>query len=182
MPQGPGRRAINLDPYKDEILSLYTSRTTVTSILTLLYKKYNIQISKRTLESRLQSWDIQYQNRTLISDPLLHARIRVLFFQVGLEEKELLSVLQTEGYSLSSRTLQYIRTKLGLKRRVRDPIQAQLQREQILEVLQAEAEKRLIQAYGKEMLHRYIRGQGFIIERYTNLYSSRTIANLFILL
>ncbi|KAL5362969.1 hypothetical protein BJX96DRAFT_167093 [Aspergillus floccosus] len=87
-----GRKAINLEPYRDEIILLYSSSTS----------KYNLQISKRTLKNRLQQWEIRRQDRTITSNSLLHARIRVLFFQVGLEDKELLSVLQKEGFSIFS--------------------------------------------------------------------------------
>ncbi|KAL5366644.1 hypothetical protein BJX96DRAFT_170107 [Aspergillus floccosus] len=135
-----GRKAINLEPYRDEIISLYSTSTSVDSIRI-----------KRTLENRLQQWEIRRQDRTIASNPLLHARIRVLFFQVGLEDKELLSVLQKEGFSIFSRTLRRLRTQLGLFRRVRDPLAQQLQREEMLKAL--------------ELLHRHIRSKGYIIRR-----------------
>lgn len=160
-----GRKTINLEPYKDEIILLYSSSTSVDSIRTSLQEKYNLQISKRTLESRLQQWEIRRQDRTITSNPLLHARIRVLFFQVGLEDKELLSVLQKEGFFIFSRTLRRLRTQLGLFRRVRDPLAQQLQREEMLQVLVREAERGVIQGYGKELLHRHIRSKGYIIGR-----------------
>ena len=160
-----GRKAIDLEPYRDEIISLYSSSTSVNSIRTSLQEKYNLQISKRTLENRLQQWEIRRQDRTIASNPLLHARIRVLFFQVGLEDKELLSVLQKDGFYISSRTLERLRTQLGLFRRVRDPLAQQLQREEMLKVLVREAERGVIQGYGKELLHRHIRSKGYIIGR-----------------
>ena len=160
-----GRKAIDLEPYRDEIISLYSSSTSVDLIRTSLQEKYNLQISKRTLENRLQQWEIRRQDRTIASNPLLHARIRVLFFQVGLEDKELLSVLQRDGFCISSRTLERLHTQLGLFRRVRDPLAQQLQREEMLEVLVREAERGVIQGYGKELLHRHIRSKGYIIGR-----------------
>ena len=160
-----GRKAIDLEPYRDEIISLYSSSTSVDLIRTSLQEKYNLQISKRTLENRLQQWEIRRQDRTIASNPLLHARIRVLFFQVGLEDKELLSVLQKDGFCISSRTLERLRTQLGLFRRVRDPLAQQLQREEMLKVLVREAERGVIQGYGKELLHRHIRSKGYIIGR-----------------
>ncbi|KAL4889310.1 hypothetical protein BDV59DRAFT_195730 [Aspergillus ambiguus] len=160
-----GRKAINLEPYKDQILSLYSSHLSVNSILAYIQDEYSFQISKRTLENRLQQWGVYRQDRTTSSSSLLHARIRVLFFQVGLEDREILQVLEKEGYSISSRTLRRLRINLGLYRRTKDPITQQLQREEILDVLVQEAEKGIIQGYGKEMLHRYIRNKGFIIGR-----------------
>jgi hypothetical protein len=54
---------------------------------------------------------------------VLHARIKVLFFfQVGLEEKELLRVLHAEGFDIKPQTLEYLRHNLGLFCRAVNPM------------------------------------------------------------
>jgi phage gp16-like protein len=42
------------------------------------------------------------QNRTASLGLVLHARIKVLFYQVGLEEKEMLHVLQQKGFNIQA--------------------------------------------------------------------------------
>ena len=46
-----------------------------------------------------------------------HARIKVLFYQVGLEETDVITVLHQDGYAINRRTLRRIRKGLGLVRR-----------------------------------------------------------------
>jgi hypothetical protein len=36
------------------------------------------------------------------SNIILHARIKILFFQVGLENKEMLQALQAEGFDITN--------------------------------------------------------------------------------
>ncbi|PTU22632.1 hypothetical protein P175DRAFT_0507447 [Aspergillus ochraceoroseus IBT 24754] len=97
-----GRKAVDLEPYKGNIISLYQAQSSVDSIREFLINK-NVKVSKRTLEARLQEW----------------------------EDKELLD----------------------------------LQTDTILRALLEEAEKGVIQGYGKEMLHRYMCSQGHILAR-----------------
>jgi hypothetical protein len=159
------RPSINLEPYKAEIIDLFKTNTSVSSLIEFLSDRYNIQVKERTIRSRLQAWGVQKQNRTASSNTILHARIKVLFYQVGLEEKDLLHALQCEGFDLTAHTLKYLRHRLGLFRRTRDPITTQLQVENVIQELQKELEKGQIEGYGKELLYRHFRRHGFTIAR-----------------
>jgi Clr5 domain len=158
------RPSINLELYKAEIISLFQNNTSVDSIADILQNKYNLQVTYRTIQSRLHEWGIRKRNRTTTSDFILHARIKILFFQVGLEEKELLRALQAEGFEVAPRTLQRLRLQLGLRRRT-NLIEAQLQVDEIIQGIQEELEKGTIEGYGKELLHRHFRTRGFIVAR-----------------
>lgn len=136
--QNMPRTAINLDPHKAEIINLYTENMPCDSIIERLARSYNITISERTLRTRLRGWGIQKQNRTVGTNEVLHTRIKALFYQSGLEENELLEVLKQDGFDISARTLQYLRQKLGLYRRIKNPIAAQPQVENMLEQLRTE--------------------------------------------
>lgn len=106
---GGGRPSINLEPYKDEITELYLNNTVPSRIAAHLDNHYGISATSRTIESRLRRWGVKKSNRTASTDPVLHARIMILFYQVGLEEKELLKVLQLDGFKIEASTLKYVR-------------------------------------------------------------------------
>jgi Clr5 domain len=158
------RPSIDLGSYKAEIISLFRCDHSADSIAKILHDKYNLQITDRTIRSRLQEWGIRKRNRTISSDPILHRRIKILFFQVGLEEKEMLQILQAEGFEITARTLRRLRSRLGLRRRTK-PIEAQLQVEEVIREIQSELDKGTIEGYGKEFLHRHFRSKGFMISR-----------------
>ncbi|KAL4933488.1 uncharacterized protein BDV17DRAFT_252101, partial [Aspergillus undulatus] len=159
------RPAINLDPYRLEISQLYLAGETPDSIALNLAAKYQISVTAPTIKVRLRTWGIRKQNRTAARDEALHARIKVLVYQVGLEEKELLQVLQREGFNIQPRTLKYVRHSLGIFRRVSNPITAQAQVESVLSHLRTALASGQIEGYGRKMLHQHIRSQGFMISR-----------------
>lgn len=159
------RPSINLEPYKAELINLYQNSASIQSLQTFLLDQHGIQLTTRTIESRLQKWGIKKQNCTASSDTMLHARIRILFFQVGLEEKDLFHVLKAEGFDISPRMLKYIRHQLGLYHRTVNPITTQHQVDRVIEELHTELQTGQIEGYRKELLHRHFRNRGFIIAR-----------------
>ena len=158
------RPSIDLESYKTEIISLFQNSNSSASIASLLQNKYNLEVRERTIKSRLQEWGIRKRNRTTTSDTILHARIKILFFQNGLEEKELLRALQDEGFDITHRTLKRLHTQLGLRRRT-NHIEAQQQIDEIVQAIEEELERGTIEGYGKELLHRHFRSKGFMIAR-----------------
>jgi hypothetical protein len=159
------RPLIDLEPFKAEIIHQYQNDTSCALIEEFLHTQHGIDVNQRTIYSRLRAWGISKQDRTATSNEVLHARIKVLFFQVGLEEKDLLHVLRLEGFNIKPRTLKHVRHHLGLFRRTTNPLLLQQQVETIIKELEKQIEKGQIEGYGKELLHRHIRNQGFIIAR-----------------
>jgi hypothetical protein len=159
------RPSINLEPYKAEMIELFTNNMSLSSLQEFLSDRYGININQRTIHSRLRAWGVHKQNRTASTDTVLHARIKVLFFQVGLEEKDLHHVLKCEGFDITPQTLKYLRHRLGLFRRTINPVIAQQQVEAVIEELQKELEKGQIEGYGRRLLHRHFRNHGFMIGR-----------------
>ncbi|KAL4777942.1 hypothetical protein BJX76DRAFT_344544 [Aspergillus varians] len=98
------RTAIDLEPYKAEIINLYTKNIPCDLIIEQL-AAYNITVSKHILCTRLCGWGIQKQNYTVGTDKVLHAWIKVLFYQISLKENKLLEVLQQDGFNISACTL-----------------------------------------------------------------------------
>ncbi|KAJ5462543.1 hypothetical protein N7475_007487 [Penicillium sp. IBT 31633x] len=112
------RQQINLEPYRDEIITLYHHGVSSDSISRILESRHNIQVKERTIQSRLRKWGIRKRHRTTTGDEALHARIEMFFLQDKLTDKAMLSRLQQEGYGISERTLRRLRFKLGLHARV----------------------------------------------------------------
>ena len=138
----PGRNPIDLEPYRAEIEELYlTNHNTIDYVISQLQARHNIQPKATTLKDRLRKWGIRQRKPALTSDEALHARIKVLFFQAGLDEKDLHRVLQADGHNISLSTLKRLRSKLGLYRRVTNPAMAQQQVEEVLKKLEEEFEK-----------------------------------------
>ncbi|KAE8383936.1 hypothetical protein BDV23DRAFT_177436 [Aspergillus alliaceus] len=70
------RSAIDLGPYKAEIIDLYTNNIPCDSIIENLSRSYNLTVSEHTLCTRLKSWGIQKQNHIVGTNQVLHARIK----------------------------------------------------------------------------------------------------------
>lgn len=111
------RQQINLEPYRDEIITLFQHGISSDSISRTLESRYNIQVKERTIQSRLRKWGIRKRSRTTTADEVLHARIKVLFIQDRLTDKAMLKLLRQDGYDISERTLRRLRFQLGLHAR-----------------------------------------------------------------
>ena len=106
------------------------------------------------MSSRLQAWGVRkYNPRSVRKEPALLERVQELFYKLGLEDTEILTVLQSEGFQITARTLRRVRTELGLIRRTDDPSQKQVQEKLALQGLIKEAEAGTIEGYGKELLY-----------------------------
>ncbi|KAJ5466578.1 hypothetical protein N7539_009534 [Penicillium diatomitis] len=104
------RQQINLEPYREEIITLFQRGISSDSISRILQSRFNIQVKERTIQSRLRL-------RTTTADEVLHARIKVLFMQDKLTDKAMLKLLRQDGYEISERTLRRLRFQLGLHAR-----------------------------------------------------------------
>ncbi|OJJ07710.1 hypothetical protein ASPVEDRAFT_46950 [Aspergillus versicolor CBS 583.65] len=86
-------------------------------------------------------------------------------YQVGLNEEEILHVLQLEGFNIQARTLKYVRQRQGLLRRTTNTIADQAIVEGVLKQLRTELSSGQIEGYGMRMLYHHFRSQGFLIAR-----------------
>ena len=83
---------------------------------------------------------------------ILYAWIKILFFEIGLEDNDLLHALQDEGFDITNWTLKRLRTQLDLWHHT-NPIEAQQQMDEIVQAIEEELEKEIIKRYGKKLLH-----------------------------
>jgi hypothetical protein len=160
-----GRPSIELQPYQDEIIQLYRTGVSYEDIVQTLQNRYGIQVGITTIKLRLKNWGVQKINRTARKDTVLHARIKVLMFQVGLSDTEILHVLKHEGWDIKARTLKNVRLKLGLYRYITDPTANQAEVDRVLNQLRTELATGQIEGYGRRLLHQHFKSQGFLLAR-----------------
>lgn len=160
-----GRPPVNLEPHKTEIIGLFEKKINSKDICKHLKTQHDIQISSRTLNQRLLLWGAKKKVKNTTSNEVLHARIKHLFFEVGLSDQEIVAVLHDEGHDVSKRTLRRLRHKLGIRLRLDSPSQQQAQVQEILDALTEEMDKGTIEGYGKELLHNHFRSKGYVFAR-----------------
>lgn len=160
-----GRPRVDLEPYKTEVIGLFEKKTKSNDICKHLKRQHDIQISSRTLNQRLLLWGVKKKTEISTSNEVLHARIKHLFFEVGLSDQEIVAVLHDEGHDVSKRTLRRLRQKLGIRLRLDSPAQQQAQVQEILDALTEEMDKGTIEGYGKELLHNHFRSKGYVFAR-----------------
>jgi hypothetical protein len=85
--------------------------------------------------------------------PIEIERIQVLFFDVSLEDTEILQVLKREGDEISKHTLVRLRFELGLRRRVRGEEQCQAADALVQRLVEEELGKGVIDGYGRGYLY-----------------------------
>jgi hypothetical protein len=161
-----GRSPINLEPYKEEIIQLVRDGLSSTNIAAHVRVRHGFTVSERTIKSRLKEWGTRRRNQAQNSnmDSALHDRVKTLFFEYGLEDKEMFRVLQDEGFQISLRSLGKLRRSLNLRRR-ENPIQAEQRTAELRAMIREELAKGTIAGYGKKLLHRHFRSLGVIVSR-----------------
>ena len=151
------RPQTNLEPFKARIIALYQADSSSDQICTILENEYQTKVRPRTISSRLQAWGIhKYHPRTRSNNPQCLERVKILF-QNGLQDKDILQVLQNENLQISARTLRRLRSLISLPRRTDNPDHQQEQEEGARQIIIQELGKGVIKGYGRELLFRYIR-------------------------
>ncbi|KAF2796715.1 hypothetical protein K505DRAFT_359073 [Melanomma pulvis-pyrius CBS 109.77] len=111
-----GRRAINIQPHKEELVGLFHEGLTYEQLRTWLANTHHVTASLRTIKTWFKRWKVTRRLPTGIEDRIKR-RIQVLFFEVGLEDHEILEVLRGEGHTIGKYTVTRLRLELGLQKR-----------------------------------------------------------------
>jgi hypothetical protein len=118
-------QAINLDAHRADLISMYQTGATAIELKEWLEEEHGVSIAVRSIKRRLQTWNVQKTRSwaALIEADGLQPLILDLFFDKGLNDSEILQVLQRRDYPLTQRMLRVVRLRMGLKRRLNDPME-----------------------------------------------------------
>ena len=155
--------AIDLEPFRDEIISLAEKGTSYQSICNSLQSIHNLKVDRTILSTRLKTWG--FISKTFAEDTILHDRLRTLIFQLSLLDKQILPILQSEGYKISGRTLRRLRGKLGISRRVVSAEGKADRSAEIQRVIESEINTGDIEGFGRSLLHKHLRRHGYLFPR-----------------
>lgn len=115
-----GRTPQKLESVRAEITQLYTTGTSIPEILSILELKHNLRTSRHTLYRRMKIWGISV-NRTVTKDtPELRDWIRSHFFDLKPTDRELVQLLEGEGFVVSVTGIQRLRKDIDLWHRFSD--------------------------------------------------------------
>src|SRR5205807_8525500 len=162
----PGRPKVNFEIHQPTLRTLYESEgLSFDQLSEYLLSEHQIQVTARTIKRRFQVWGIRKRHPPIVLSDELKKRIQVLFFEIRLDDKDMLHVLQQEGFQIGKYALVRLRFELNLRRR-EYKIEQQQEADIIVRNLVAqELEKGAIDGYGRRYLYTYFRQRGFICAR-----------------
>jgi len=110
------RPKVDLSPCKDLIVESYKQGSTSAQIAEMLTYR-GVKTSERTVKARLAEWGVT-KRKGAKETPELRVRIADLFYNVGLQDGDMLQVLKADGYKIEKRRLARIRKVMGLRRTI----------------------------------------------------------------
>ena len=155
----------NLKLYKTEIISLFQNNNSAVTIATILENKYDFKIKDCTIESHFQQWRIHKQNHITDFNTAFHAQIKILFFEIDLEDDDMLHALQDERFDIIDWNLKDVWHQLDFWCHM-NFIEAQQQMNEIIQAIEKELKKETIKKYEKKLLHYYFQNRNFIIAQW----------------
>lgn len=177
-----GRPTIDLNNLKSVIYYYYCEQDyTLQAVIHILAERYMTEVNLRSLKRRLAEWGF-HKNIARISStllPTLQARLIQLFHHHMLTDREILVVLQQEGYpNIIPIRLQHLRLSIGLSRRAISGNYITNQ-EEIQSILEAELNTGTIIQFGRQRVYEHLRRQGYLIARYNIITFMYTETNSF---
>jgi hypothetical protein len=139
---------INLNPFKDRIISWFHDDLSYKDIAERLLKDHNVVCTDRTIQRRLKLWGAKKRSRVL-ETAALRLRIVTMFF-MNFPDPIIVRALNQEGYSIGLTQVVRIRKSQDCKRRLTVWEQAEAD-SKLWEIVQAELDKGEIEGYGKEL-------------------------------
>jgi hypothetical protein len=146
------RHSINLLLYRNTIIEWACMNVSHETIIIRLKDLWEIDINARTIERRLQEWNIQACTQTA-DTPFLRTQIAILY-RLGDTDEEMLEDLEDCGYTASITGVVCIRKKLGLIRRM-TTMDRQAADKQLFAILQSKLNNGRVADYRRRHLHIY---------------------------
>jgi hypothetical protein len=156
---------IDLNPHKDEILTLLSEKITHEAIRTLLQDKHHIKTSRSGLKNRLREWHSTHPTPTSTLTRRFDIQDRVLELLPVYNTSEILAILDKDGTPSSIRTVRRIREDHKIKMRL-SPFERQQQVCDIEAILISENIIGDIEDFGRRTLYRHLRAMGLFYTEY----------------
>jgi len=175
-----GRPPTEFSHLRGLLTELYQTQN-IPQLRDFLLEEHGIKTSIRTIKRRFQEWGIQKEPPVKLSETLKN-RIIILFFESGLEDAEMLVILQKEGWNIGKWTLVRLRRECGLRRRIGRTEEDRIEADIIVRrLLEKEIEKGVLEGFGREYLKTHFRQAGHVVatDRLFRIYkelSSEAIA------
>jgi hypothetical protein len=116
------RPEADFEAFRDQLVDLFHSGASYDS-LRIWLQEHEISVTSRTIQRRFAQWGVRKRNPPVEVSDDIQQRVWDLFFQLGLNDDEILQVLHNEGFMITKKSLRTIRVQLGLKRRLDDPVE-----------------------------------------------------------
>ncbi|KAG8533966.1 uncharacterized protein KY384_001709 [Bacidia gigantensis] len=119
MPGGrPKKNRDFFDDKRDEMYEMYITQNKTLDEVRDRYEEQGISASIRAYQARFKEWGFPPKRARYVDLPDIHDRVKYLWEQ-NVSHKEMLEILNAEGFNVSDRQLAKVRRKDGLK--MRDP-------------------------------------------------------------
>jgi hypothetical protein len=155
--------AIPLDQYREVITENYLGGVDAEDLALLLLEKYQVEVSVRTIQRRLQDWGVKKLVRVVYSQELRLAIIS-LYFEFRANDVVMLHILHSRGFKIAECSLYRLRRSMGLKRRV-SVFQREESDDELRRVVEEELDNGQIEAYGRTLLDSHFPSHGFNFAR-----------------
>lgn len=158
------RPTLDLDQFKEEIWHwVYSENCSSSVIARYVSGRLGKHVGARTIQSRLKLW--KYNRRNMVEETTeLRLSIAILFQKSYSDGHIVRNLHRSHNILISQRQVANIRKRLGLVRRmtVYQRAEADLQ---LVELVKQELDKGTIEGYGKRLLEKWFRKQGYVTTR-----------------
>lgn len=150
---------VDLESQKNEIITRYLSGEGAPELSVWL------GVSRRTLQNRLGEWNVVKRPATT-DTPDLRLQIWYLVYQCCLNDAEVVYALLEQGYVITRRSLERIRSEEGIVRRHCLTGEALKKSDEFLcQVVKFHLDKGSIEGFGRGHLHTYFRMHNYPVSR-----------------
>lgn len=151
--------SISLDPHRQEIVDLIHHGSTANDISRLLLEKYDINVTKSTLNRYIASKRLRSENPQVQLEDL-DTLLRDLSRHLG--PKEVLKVLRKKGFRMTGQALYSHRSRLGNQFRTTNPeAERERWRFKLDAIVSIELKDGAIDYFGEHSLYAHFRDQGY---------------------
>lgn len=154
-----GRRRLDLESYRDEIIDLYKRGLTSHDICDTLHQRHDVRVTYRTVQRRLKDWQIPDKRRELKETDELKELV-TKYFRAGFNDNDIHQVLEKKGYKIGLSGLASFRRRLGLKRRI-NPGDSEAATEHLKDIIQRELNSAGVESLGVTHLRTHLKNKGY---------------------